>query len=118
MEANLSRVETKLDAHVEKVDQRLARQGDSVSEKLDEIRREMQLNRLAMNELYVTRHEYQDLKTEIETVRRESKDSLDVAHKERREELSRVNQALIASGLYFVGSLVLHFLPSIPGLGK
>lgn len=116
MEANLARVESKLDQHMEKVDSRLSRQSEYLLEKLDEMKRELQLSRVAMNETFISRREYTerhaDLQKELTDLQKEYRVQVLDFHKEQKENMSKVNMALIGSGLYFISSLVLHFLPN------
>lgn len=152
LESNLSRVEQKLDVHMDKVESRLAAQAKFVSEKLDDITRELQLSRAAMPDQFIQRRELTDFMTDmrnrwesltmrlerdvvpkvsyeerhahlinvttdnrvaIEQLQRDLGKAVDDIRREKHEDSSRTNIALIGSGLSFIGGVVLHFLPPI-----
>jgi len=129
LEANLARVESKLDTFNEKIDVRFTRTGEYILEKFEEVQRELQLINKTMSDGYVNRREYSERHSELQGQVLELQKQYHAAvigyqrdreqdQKDRKEDASKVNMALLASGLYFIGSLVLHFLPNfiLPGV--
>lgn len=116
LEQNLSRMESKIDTAMEKSDQRFERTNSYVLEKFEEVRREMQLIREQQNEVYLTRREYEVRHAELTQEVVKARADVDNMHKERREDTSKVNMAMISSAVGFLGMLILHFIPTVASL--